>query len=745
MPLDPLASRTGSESSQMLTPTSARPSTPTASPNLPSSQSSPFRHRYEVEMYAHALKARLELASFKAANGWVMANIDDLEKHVSSPPSTPSLTSVDTIHPSQATIPRHWQPDMAPESSKPQASTSSSTKTVATTTLHSDPSRSPSSSSVAPSQPKSAASARTPKLGSSSQPRSLYADIFGRNFEPTNKSTSAPPPQSSPCKGAKPPAPQPASSPSRFANASLLLEKVASSPQLGSPERKNGRFDWHNNPTPEMIAREDRLASTLMAPSPSPTKRKRHESASSVSSALLASPRRRSRLNSGLGTQSTPSFLPNGHPASSLAQGLGITAAPRTPRAKHAVVLQQTEDFYQDQEERDRVASTLASMAELRSTGAVTPPSNGKFANPNTITPVRANAYWTGLAKTDHPEGGTRRAAEVPKEQLKEEDEGAAQYLLFLASSPSPAGTSKSKSRFTGPAHQLADAASPRPARRSLFHDCLGSSLPTAATSPTRSRTVGSTLSARTEREAKALQSAAAAAPAATIHAPQSSPGARVASPPITPPPSSCKSSRSERRSNEGNSSDSNSSPRTPAKGLSGFAHPAVVVVATPSGNFDHPSQGIPAPKTPPPHFPHTPKAPGSDFSYAEYVNVSPSPQPSSMRRTNGRGPPIHGSGSDRTPSRTGISRARFLDYGEEWKDTELIPGPSPDFGGGGGNASRRVWSSLNRPASQERHTSAAELASPALVSSSSVITGLGIGNMDQGGGGVHHEPLTRL
>ncbi|KAK0547623.1 hypothetical protein OC846_003965 [Tilletia horrida] len=88
-------------------------------------------------------------------------------------------------------------------------------------------------------------------------------------------------------------------------------------------------------------------------------------------------------------------------------------------------------------------------------------------------------------------------------------------------------------------------------------------------------------------------------------------------------------------------------------------------------------SLSIPRPATPPRHPPCTPKAPGSStFSYAEFLNVSPSPQPR-LRRTPrigvGKNMSRTGSGDrtqqhhadlTRTPSR--MSRGRFLDFDQE-------------------------------------------------------------------------------
>ena len=458
---------------------------------------------------------------------------------------------------------------------------------------------------------------------SSSQPastgrtkRSLYADLLGKDFlvrpkvTPTgseglldavvtdhgNDSSSSQIPASSP-------------SVSRYPGTASLLDKAASSPQLGSPERKNGRFDWHNNPSPEMVERERRLAAEdkiFVLPASSPT---RHRKTPSAATMLLASPRRARFHSHGSGPTT---FLPNGHPASSLAQGLGITA-PRTPRSRQASALGRQvmnaplgAEVEQDQDERDRVASTLAMMAESRHAGSdssgsgsdrprtpppllmpSTPRKDG-FAHPESITPVRGhrrNVSWTS-------------SRDVPQRAKTPEDEGAAaMYLLHFANSPSPAGATRSQARFEGstPTHSL----------RATDDDLVSSGK------------------------------------------------RKLRSPPITPPPSG--------RSKHQKRIDGEHASVMPPDGLP-QTPPAAVY-----------GMDLQAPKTPPPLIhPSTPQAPGTDFSYADFVNVSPSPNPRSIRRTP-RGPPT---GADKTPSRGSASRARFLDYNDEWHT--LTPGPSP-------------------------------------------------------------------
>ena len=67
-------------------------------------------------------------------------------------------------------------------------------------------------------------------------------------------------------------------------------------------------------------------------------------------------------------------------------------------------------------------------------------------------------------------------------------------------------------------------------------------------------------------------------------------------------------------------------------------------------------------PRTPPPlHTPLTPKAPGSNFCYGEFLHVSPSPQP--RMRMSSHGTP-HLRSLQHTPSRATRAQARFISYG---------------------------------------------------------------------------------
>ncbi|CDR99098.1 hypothetical protein, partial [Sporisorium scitamineum] len=409
-----------------------------------STTASPRPRRHEVEIYAHALRTRLQFASFKALNGVGKTSLSDLTSIPTTvQPLTPSLASNDQpIDHSPATTPALSQGESLPSSFQ------SSTRST----------------------------------------RSIYLDIFGTDFCPSSSTNT-------PSKGlsratsfasTSTPSKRPASSSTTSTRS--LLDKAASSPQLGSPERKNGRFDWHNNPTPVMVAHETKLAAqeAFALPTGSPSKRRREAShnASSANNPLLNTPRR-SRMQSG-------GFLPNGHPASSLAQDLGLTA-PRTPRSRHAsgrhVFALQHQTFggeQQDQAERDRVANTLAALAEARNASSGSDSSSGSdrphtpppacsqsglghaFASPsirrNSSTLAhppaqkrhKRNVSWSVLpsSTTDDVQAAEEGKDEEQQRPAEEggEDRAAADYLLFLASSPSPSTSIK---RFSGDAETV--------------------------------------------------------------------------------------------------------------------------------------------------------------------------------------------------------------------------------------------------------------------------------------------------
>lgn len=499
----------------MHTTTSTPPPPQQHTPTHRATMSEQSRRR-EVEMYAHTLRTRLQLASIKA-----------LGTKFDAAPVQPLATSL-----------------------------------VANTTDD--------------SQVSTPALSQTESSSSSRSTRSIYLDIFGTDFRPKSlsRTTSFASSSSRPRSGGSPCA-------STSGSTRSLLDRTASSPQLGSPERSNGRFDWHNNPTPAMVAHETRLATPPFALPVSPCKRRRETSHTTTTTTP-----RRSRLHS-------TGFLPNGHPASSLAQDLGLTT-PRTPRSRHASgrhILVHAVD--QDQEERDRVATTLAALAESRAASSGsdssgsdrphTPPQHGLGIGfsptlKRTVPPAKRhkrNVSWSVPA--------------LPAAEEEAEDRTAADYLLFLASSPS----ASSIKRFSSDIEPAAAGVLATPAHTSLW-DPFGEP---------RSRTT-------TQRGE-----------------------------PLTPPPSARK-------------------PSAAAAGVGGLD--------TPRDAHEYMATRTPrSPRTPPPSTLRnsgcfevgTPAAPGGDtnFHYADFVNVSPSPQPPSTGRFANTYAPR---GELRTPTK--INRHRF-------------------------------------------------------------------------------------
>lgn len=616
-----------------------RPSTSSSKMSSTSSSSSSSEpsgsrpRRSQVEVYAQALRTRLQLASYKALNGVGKASFTDLSQPQPQP-LTPSLVE---NHPPAST-----STEPAPQSS-PQLSTPALSQ----------------SESIPSSSQSSARSTR-----------SIYMDIFGRDFSATPSSSKSLSRATS-FASASTPSKRPASSWSTSASTSnststrSLLDKAASSPQLGSPERKNGRFDWHNNPTPAMVAHESKLAAeeTFAMPSGSPSKRRREASHNPSSSAnpLLGTPKR-SRL------QSSGGFLPNGHPASSLAQDLGLTT-PRTPRSRHAsarhvfaIQPSQQSAAEQDQVERDRVASTLAALAEARNAGGSSssdsssgsdrphtppPPDAGLgigFASPSVRRSSLAhsgavkrghkrNVSWSLLPTDVQEEQQTQQPKKKNTEEGEGEDRTTADYLLFLASSPSPS----SIKRFSADMEPVtSNGILSTPAQTSLW-DPFNSSDPLPNSGGRRSR----------------LQSNAG-------------PRHTNSSTPLTPPPSTRKPSTKLVTSTSevfglgfDSATLSSSTPTTPRKATNAEEY-ILLNQRTPRLNRTPPPPSskfdLPMPTTPP----NAPGAPGGDttFHYADFVNVSPSPQPPSTGRFPGNSAYLAWGGHQRTPTKT--NRFRF-------------------------------------------------------------------------------------
>ncbi|KAJ1022910.1 hypothetical protein NDA13_004959 [Ustilago tritici] len=596
-----------------------------ATSSLPAEASGSGPRRHQVEVYAHALRTRLQLASYKAFNGVGKASFTDLFQ-LQPQPLTTSL--VDN-HPCTAT--------QSASQPSPQLSTAALSQS---------------------------GSLRSSSESSARCTRSIYMDIFGRDLSATRSSSkglsraTSFASTSTATKRAVSNSVWPVSeSISNCASTRSLLDKAASSPQLGSPERKNGRSDWHNNPTPAMVAYKSKLTAeeSFAIPSGSPSKRRGEASYNaSTANPLLGTPKR-ARMQSSAG-----GFLSNGHPASSLAQDLGLTA-PRTPRSGHALARQvfaiqpsQQSAAEQDQAERDRVATTLAGLAEARDNGGSISSSDSSLGSDRLHTPPpptsssmqeraglgigfasptirRASMAHSGVVKRGHKRNVSWNMLSMDPEEEAEQEKtkkkqgegeeevevrAAADYLVFLAS-PSPS----SIKRFSADTETVgSNGILSTPAQTSLWDPFNTSSDPLSNSGGRGSR----------------LESNAGSVPR----------HANSVSTPLTPPPSARK--RQVTRLNAGYETtvfglgfDSDTLPSstlsTPRKAANAEEY-MLLDQRTPRLDRTPPPPcsnwsrfNVRMPSTPP----NAPGAPGGDptFHYADFVNVSPSPQPPSTAR----------------------------------------------------------------------------------------------------------------
>ena len=592
-----------------------------ATSSLPAEASGSGTRRHQVEIYAHALRTRLQLASYKALNGVGKASFTDLFQ------LQPQLLTTSLVENHRCTA------TQSASQSSPQLST--------------------------------AALSQSESLRSSSQSparctRSIYMDIFGRDLCATRSSSkrlSRPTCFASTSTATKRTVSNSVSSVSESiwncASTRCLLDKAASSPQLGSPERKNGRFDWHNNPTPAMVAYQSKLAAEdfFAIPSGEPEKRRGETSYNASTANPLLGTLKRARMQSSVG-----GFLSNGHPASSLAQDLGLTA-PRTPRSGQASARQvfaiqpsQQSAAEQVQAERDRVATTLAGLAEARDNGGSSSSSDSSLGSDRLHTPSpqtsssmqeraglgigfasptirRASMAQSGVVKRGHkrnvswnmlpmdPEEEAKQE-KTKKKQGEGEEEGevraAADYLIFLASSPSPS----SIKRFSADTETVgSNGILSTPAQTSLWD-------PFNTSSDSLSNSGG---------RGSRLESSAGSV----------SRHANSVSTQLTPPPSARK--RQVTRLNAGYETtvfglafDSDtipsSTPSTRRKAANAEEY-MLLNQRTPRLDRTPPPLcsnwsrfNVRMPTTPP----NAPGAPGGDptFHYADFVNVSPSPQP---------------------------------------------------------------------------------------------------------------------
>ncbi|KDN40973.1 hypothetical protein K437DRAFT_181546 [Tilletiaria anomala UBC 951] len=469
-------------------------------------------------------------------------------------------------------------------------------------------------------------------------------------------------------------------------------------------------------------------------------------------------------------------FLPNGHPASSLAKDLGIAhptgAGAALSRSRNTSVngvrfqhqgphdasggsssinslVNSGDTAAEDAAERDRVASFLAAISDERSSarmangsgagGGQSPsalctsprrPLSGRlgasielgFARPSphgmtprsasstssaafaaftaggshsglTASPAahrksfpgspRINGSATLSDARSEPVGPTSTAglgsgskSRNEERAQAEPDEGeAAELMLLLATSPSPATDTKNRSRFAGATpsllgngrRQRIDSSG---VARSLFQDVdplldgLGAQ------------------NIRHDRAHKDLINSQESDTTMLSLAPSAAIGSDT-----TPVNSSSASNTQDGSASDGesnnkdncNSGQIQTPPRVPPSARLPHASdviPEDCVMA--SDVLDASANALlPLPSTPPGGPPRTPKAPGTNFSYADFLNVSPSPQPRSRRTPRMRGvsatgvfdpfpSELNGGGMGMgTPSRHNEKAGRFTDVAE--------------------------------------------------------------------------------
>lgn len=201
---------------------------------------------------------------------------------------------------------------------------------------------------------------------------------------------------------------------------SAKLHQLSSMPQLGSPDRSRhggppAGVDPHNEPTQDVLDREEEMAFAhphqsfvLYQPSPgraSPSysgqKRKHsiNDNEDDVLPPLRSGPLtpRRKRIPS---QNNASGLLPNGHPATPLAQGLGLAGDGRrsrqssanvsTPRRHPQASSAASRPSHGGREETDRVAGMLAALVDERESRTPDRPASSPFADPSSITPRRA-------------------------------------------------------------------------------------------------------------------------------------------------------------------------------------------------------------------------------------------------------------------------------------------------------------------------------------------------------------------
>lgn len=435
-------------------------------------------------------------------------------------------------------------------------------------------------------------------------------------------------------------------SPHVHTGSSARLHAMASMPQLGSPGRsgKDSR-DPHNDPVPSHQQRAwENHSVSFAAPIGSPSRRKMQESThvrgSSGAGFWPSSPARSRQRSAG------DSLLPNGHPASSLAQDLGIA----------------------------RPAEEL-SRPTTPSSGATRP-----------LTPS-----WRSTRRNNDSHFRFENSSS---------SEAAAHSLLDLAASPSPSPSGPAScARFAGHTPSLQGFAK-KPSRATvqykLFDDIddqagdasrdneTGNHYGAEISLPNSQSSVSSDAS-----EVSAL-SALQPAPALTSdyrsynikREEQDDEGVRtpllLKSPPMTSPRTESKQRFVTDTSLHAPSTPSSSKRARNLVLVDELQEPAFPRTRMQSRDQHLSTAADERPTTPPKQTPSstpsTPKAPGSNFRYGDFLHVSPSPQPRSRTSSAMGGASARQlglAGVQDTPTRGSKAVAKFLDFGHSSHDED--------------------------------------------------------------------------
>lgn len=447
-------------------------------------QASPSLRCYEVEQAAHALRHRLALASShkRSPIPSSVANFvqrEDKMTQTTSSNSSQSSTSPESVHTPQPIISSFTVQGLGiglPSKSDNIQAPSYISAQESEEILMKDES--------APSKDQG--------LQNDSKP-SLYDVIFG----PTYGRVALPGVKASLKSSSSPPIVQQQKSPHVRQGSSAFLEQVALSPQGNmlsshftsteyppSPRNFSQEFTPHLSSLTSPSRRWDSLPDSTIfdAPNHFLSHESHHNPNDSYGSLKHKTPKmgsttgkhRRMRSSGG-------SVLPNGHPASSLAQDLGIaTGAARPARSRNASAAGRmiggfsSHPSKHDREEGDSnmlagfVLASLSSESNGNGETKVSPTRSSKFVDPNTLTPRRKQRNSVGDLHTptsshlSTPSSTPRRQSLANhhiqrSSPIHEMDEAgsneAAHSLLDLASSPSPSPSQFRRSSSIFPGH----------------------------------------------------------------------------------------------------------------------------------------------------------------------------------------------------------------------------------------------------------------------------------------------------